>query len=264
MPNSSDILELKFDGNGINPSKVKASEIAALIKDFEDAIVTTIKNESPAIDIEQVLICFDTVKNKSIAINLKPNSEIVTGEVKKIVDRSYKVLTTAIASNDYSKLSNSTIVALRSISKFTNNYQCPANFKKNGKFLSAINPDTEIKLNKSGYLKGDTTIYGELVDAGGDNPNIHIKINGEYTVIIDTDKLKAKELAARLYDQVGLKGSAKWDIITSKILEFKLHEVLEYAPGNVSKTFSELKKLTSGYWDKFNNNDDINKNLLRD
>ena len=30
-------------------------------------------------------------------------------------------------------------------------------------------------------------------------------------------------------------------------------------PGNITTAFKKLKKLTSGVWDTYNNNDDINK-----
>lgn len=260
----NDILELKFEGNGINPRKVKPSEIATLIQDFEKAILCTIKTTHPIIDTNEVLFTLDEIKDASIGINFMPNTYRIAPEIKNLIINSYILLSTTVANNDYSQLSNDTIYSLRNILKFTKKYECSASFRHNGESLSTITPTTDIKLNKAGLMKGDTTIYGELIDSGGDNPNIHLKINGEYTIIIDTDRQKAKELATKLYDQIGLKGHAKWDILTSKIVEFKLYEVLDYTGGNIKDTFSELKGMVSGYWDNFSTNDDINKQLLRD
>ena len=39
MENGNDILELKFEGNGINPSIVKPSEVATQIEQFEKALI---------------------------------------------------------------------------------------------------------------------------------------------------------------------------------------------------------------------------------
>lgn len=264
MSAENDILELKFEGNGINPSKVKPSEIASIIQDFEKAILCTIKTTHPAIDTNEVLFTLEEIKDASIGINFVPNTFRIPPEIKSLVISSYVLLSTSIASGNYSQLSNDTLYSLKRISKFAKKYECSASFRHNGESLSTITPSTDIKLNQVGLIKGDTTIFGELIDSGGDNPNIHLKINDDYTVIIDTDKKKAKELATKLYDYIGLKGQAKWDVLTSRIVEFKLYEVLEYSGGNISGAFSELRGNVSGYWDNFNSNDDINKQLLRD
>lgn len=261
MSNTKEILELKFEGNGINPTKVRPSEIAQIILDFEKAILGALGGAYPVVNTKEPLITFESIKNESIGLRFTTNRQAAPAAIRKLITKTYEKITSSIENGDYSSLPEETVSSLKSISKFARKYNCNAGFKRNGRQLTSITPKTEIKSNKNNFLKGDTTIYGELVDAGGDNPNIHIKINNDYTVIIDTDKKRAKELAARLYDQVGLKGSAKWDILTSKIIEFKLYDILDYSPGNLKETFDELKKITSGYWDKFNTNEEITNNL---
>lgn len=259
MSTAKEILELKFEGNEISPDKVKPSEVAKLIVEFEKALTTTIEIEHRIVNDKEPLFTIETIKHASIGILFK-----VGKNDRAAVRRSYKTLTTAIENNDYSKLPEETVKSIRSIANFAKKYNCSANFRRNGKRLSTIGPNAEIKYVSNSLLRGDTTIYGELFDAGGDNPNLHVKINNDYTVIIDTDRATAKALAAKyLYDQVGLRGHAKWDLFTSKIVEFKLYEVLDYVPGNVKKTFDELRNITSGYWDN-KSDDDIKKNLLRD
>ena len=258
----SDIFELRFEGNGIKPNKVKPSEVGTLIQEFEKALLSVIKQDYPQIDVTETLITFDKIEDKSLGLGFAGNCEVELG-IRRIISKSYKSLTTAISTGDFSGYNNDTISPLRVISDFTKKYSCTGNFKHNGKNLGSIHPNSDIKLKKPQYLKGDTTIYGELIDAGGDNPNIHIKISDSYFVIIKTDRQKTKELATRLYDQVGLKGEAKWDIATSKIIEFKLYEVLDYTAGNIKSAIESLRKETSGIWDNFNSNEAINKKLLR-
>lgn len=264
MSSGSEILELKIEGNEINPKAVRPSEIAALLKDFESALLATIKFEHPAIDTNEVLVTFDNIKNESIGLFFSPNTTRSAQEVKSFLIASYISLTTSISKNDYSHLPNEAVQALKGISKFLKKHDCSANFKFNGEHLSTINSQTDIKLNKPAYLKGDTTIYGEIIDAGGDNPNIHIKLNDDYIIIIDADKEKVKFLGGKLYTFIGLKGLAKWDVQTSKIIDFKLYDIIEYTSGNVRNSFKKLKELTSGYWDNFNSSDEINSHLLRD
>jgi hypothetical protein len=258
----NDIFELRFEGNNIKPNKVKPSEVANLIQDFEKALLSVIKQDYPQIDGNELLVTFEKIEDKSLGLAFVSNNEIEPA-FKRMVSTSYKSLNTAISTNNFSRYGNETIAPVRNISDFTKRHQCNGSFKYNGKNLSVITPSTEITFVKTQYLKGNTTIYGELIDAGGDNPNIHIKISDTYSVIIKTDKEKTKELASRLYDQVGLKGEAKWDIFSSKIIDFKLYEVLDYTSGNIKSAIEELRKETSGVWDSYNSNESINKKLLR-
>ncbi|HVK97412.1 MAG TPA: hypothetical protein VM368_06320, partial [Flavisolibacter sp.] len=91
-----------------------------------------------------------------------------------------------------------------------------------------------------------------------------IRISDEQVLIFSTSHSHAKALAAKLYENVTLKGIAKWDAETLKIEDFKLIDILEYSPGNTSKAIGDLKKITSGFWDRYNTNEDINNQLLRD
>ena len=262
--NITDILELKCDGNGVKPDNVKASEIGALISEFETAILSTVKHENPEIDITELLICFDSIKDESIGIFLRSNIDKVKPEILKLVSASYLILNTCIFTNDYTRLPTQAITSLKRIQSFAKRHEGQARFKYNGEQLSVIDARSEIKAIGQTFIKGDTTIYGELFDVGGDNPNIHIKINNDYNVIIETDRQQTKELASRLYDTVGLRGFAKWDLVTSRILEFKLYDVIDYKPGNIKNTLDKLRDLSSGVWDNYNTNDEINNQLLRD
>lgn len=265
MNRNYDILELKFEGNGINPKSVKASEIASLITEFECAILSTLKYENPEIDTKStVLLCFESVEDKSIGIFLSSNIDKIKQEIKTLIGASYVSLATSIGNADFNKLPDEAILSLKKIQTFTTKNDCQATFKYNGETLSVINSNSKIKVSNNTIVQGDTTIYGELIDVGGENPNIHIRINDDYKITITTTKQQTKELANRLYETIGLKGNAKWDLSTSKITEFKLYNILEYTPGNIKKAFEELKDISNGFWDSLNSNDEINRKLLRD
>ena len=253
-----DILELKFEGNNVNPSTVKPSEIAHLIEDFEKALLSTIEQNHREINTEAVLFTFHEIKDESLGLRFMP--KLIT----EIILSSYSIITTCINEGNFNQLNLNTIAALKSITKFSKRHNCIGYFKKNGITLSTFTATTEINFDKNHLVKGERTIYGKLIDVGGENPNIHLKVNDDYIIIITTDEKNAKYLATKLFEKVGLKGTAKWDAITSQIVDFKLHDIIDYIPGNVSNAFNEMKKLTSGFWDNFNNNDEINNHLFRD
>lgn len=105
--------------------------------------------------------------------------------------------------------------------------------------------------NKLETIKGQTTIYGEVRAAGGDkNPRATLKINDEYTISFDVKKNVAEQLAAHLYNHVGLKGTAKWDKNTYKILGFKVDSVIIIEHKSLIDTFRDLGKSLGGQINK--------------
>lgn len=258
--NEIEILQLRFDGNGINPDRVKPSEISDLIKDYQDALLFTIKQDYPAIDTEQILFTLESIRNESLGINFKAIKEPILPQIRDAVVASYLLITSSINTNDYSSLNQNTIQSLKRIVAFSKKHGCNAEFNRNGETISIITPNADIQVNKIPLIKSNTIIYGEIVDVGS---NIHLKLNEGYNIIIDADKKTSKALASRLWEQVGFRGTAKWDPVTFKIVEFKLVDVLDYNPGGLQSAFAKLRDV-SGAWDQFNSNDDINKQLLRD
>lgn len=259
----SDILELKFDGNEISPSKVKPSEIAQLISDFEKALVACIKEDNVELDVSEVLFTFESIGHKSLGLDFKPKL-FQTLKVEDAIKKSFRKLSERVKTNDFVGFNNDGINGLKGIAKFTKKYGCIGSFILNNETLSIITPETEIKQKPVPYLKGDTNVYGKLIDIGGEKPNIHLKVNEDYVIIFDATEKEAKDLAARLYDFIGVRGSAKWEIETSKIVEFKLLNILEYNPTSIKGAFNSLKNITSGVWDNYNTNQEISNQLLRD
>lgn len=262
MKAGNDILELKFEG--ITRKNVRPGELGVLIYEFERIILSTVKSDYPAINTEEILVNFESIKDESIGINLTPNLEIVGSEIKQLIVDSYLSFTSELESGNFQNLSIGTLKSLKRIQQFSKKYNTTAFFRKNGENLSSLHPETKFKVTKSNLLGGNTTIYGELFDAGGETPNIHIRINDQYNVIVGATKDVVKELAGKLYEIVGLKGYAKWDIKTSEIQEFELHNIVGYKSGGVKESFKKLRELSSGYWDKFDTTDEINNQLLRD
>ncbi len=261
MAENIDILQLRFEGNGINPEKVKPSQVCDLVINLQNALLATIKKEYPEIDVETVLFSLDGIKHESLGINLKALKEKLLPQVYDAVIGSFLLIATCVGTNDVSKLSSIAVQSIKKIAAFSKENGCNGQFNHNGKTISTITPTTEIKEIKIPSLKSSVNIYGEIIDVGS---NIHVKLDDGNTVIVDTDKATSKQLAPRLWDYVGLRGIAKWDIETFKITEFKLTEVLDYNPGSISDAFNELKSSGNSGWDNFNNNDDIAKQLFRD
>ena len=203
-------------------------------------LLSTIKQSNPTIDTNEVLFTFESIKNESLGLNFIPTFQI-PNEVTDSCSWFFSINIFLHKTGDFTPLPDEAIGALKTFSKFSKVHNCSANFRHNGNYLSTINPTTEIKVQKKAFLKGDINIYGTLNDAGGENPNIHLKVNDEYNLIIETSKETAKELAVRLYEYVGLRGTAKWDAVTGEVTEFKLLNILEYQVSSIKEAFSKCK-----------------------
>ena len=258
MNDGDDILEIRFAGNGVSPLSVKPHEVAELIVSFEKALLSDIKERHPEIDTSQLLFAFTDIKNESLGLGFVPKI------VKDIIVRSYSLIASCVGNGDLSSLNNETIQHLKTFTKFSKNHGCVGELKLNGERISSFTPTTELQYNKNQIIKGDIRLFGRVIDAGGDRPNVHLKVNDERILIFFTSEANAKLLAHKLYEKDSLVGTAKWDAITNEILEFKLLEIVDFAAGGTLDAINELRKITSGYWDKFNTTDEINNQLLRD
>lgn len=256
--NGDEIIELKFEGNNISPSIVKPHEITELVNSFERALLYTIKKNHPEIDTTQLLFSFEKIKDESLDIQFFPKL------VQSIVLSSFVLISDSIKNANFETLDSKTINELNTFVKFSNKYQCIGSFTYNGNRLSSLSGNTEIAIPKNKEATEETVIFGEITGAGGLKPNVHLRINDEYNIIISTDKKTSKILANKLYEKVKLAGIAKYDVDTTQITHFKISEILDYTPGNTYQAITELRAITSGYWDQFNTNEDINNELLRD
>lgn len=258
MTDNIDILQVRFSGNEISPGKVKPHEIAEIITAIEKSLLSVIKEKHPEIDTDQLLFSLEEVSNQSLGFGFTPRL------VANIITSCYSFISTSVSTGDFSKLNNDAITNLKVLTRFAKKYNCVGDFNLNGETISTITPTTEIVVNKKPLIKGDVKLFGKVLDAGGKNPNVHILINDEKELIFPTSETNAKELAYKLYEKVTLIGTAKWDPDTYEIKEFKLIEIDKYSTGKTKKAIDDLKNLSSGFWDNFGTNDEINNQLFRE
>lgn len=84
-------------------------------------------------------------------------------------------------------------------------------------------------VEKNVDIRTTMTIYGELLDVGGANPNAHIcSAAFEDDVKIDVNRDMAKQLASRLYEQVGVRADVV--IRNGKIVSGKALSIVNYEP----------------------------------
>ena len=244
MDGGNNIFELKFFGNDISPEKVKPSEIAQLLANFERIIINQAQFESPGIDSDEVLFCFDKLDDKSLDLIFK------TLKLKDILLSSYLTVATAFTTGDYSKIDKSAITPLKDIVKFTKKHNCEGSFKLNDETISSFNSNVEINYNLPQSIKGETTIYGKIIRVGGEEPRIHFRTSDDEKLIFDIDESLAKKLASKLYEFIGLIGTATWNINNFRIENFKIDSIIELDNKPITEILDEIKGVIGKYWDE--------------
>lgn len=262
----SNIIELRIHGNGISPASVSASEVATLISNFEKLILDNARARYPLADPKQLpTLHFSEVRDESISIRLKEDITKVASQFKYSIKESFLSLGIFIGTGQIDHIASKPLGHLNSIQSILKKYDAEAELKWNGDNVANFNRYVNFEVAKSipGEYSGKTTIIGRLDDVGGITPNIHIHIDGK-DLVIWTSREIAKKLAPSLYEVIVLDGIATWNTETDEIIKFTIDEVIEYKVGGTYEAILELRELSSGYWDNFNSDEEINEALLRD
>lgn len=232
-------IDIKLDREGLNPENFNFDELAKFLKVFSDIIA---KDKSSAEDFRS---SFVGIESNCINLKFLFSRKALTSYAAFIMFQ--KGLLFSLPSSF-----NSTIKELNSFccrNKLT--IELPLNRRIKETF-SEQKPFKQVQTTK---MKAETYIYGKLMDIGGSKPNAHVSLlNSDKTVTCSLPEDKAKELAARLYEVVGLQGIAYYE--NNELISFQVSDILPYRKRNNVDPFEELKKLgISKYFDGIDPNE---------
>lgn len=109
-------------------------------------------------------------------------------------------------------------------------------------------------LSRPPALIGETTIYAKVIRVGGQKPKVEVEtVNGD-TLFCEASIDITTKLGTRLYQIVGLVGTAIWDSELNNIEQFSIKDVTEYANTSIKEAMNELSRLTKEY---YSNIDDV-------
>jgi len=244
MPNTKDIIELCFRGEGITPENLKASEVADLITSYEEALLGVIARNNPEINTEEIFVSLIGIEENSVHLKFKP-------KIVGVVISAAIVINTAIISNQYQTLPFKSVESLGKIWSFTKRRNCSGEISGDENFpVARISPETEIKISDEFFYQGDTTIYGKVERVGGSIPRVRIKLDDDQVIYTEINQPLAKRLAKDLYEEVCIKGFAKWRKENLKIEEFKVEQVIDFVDGPIVDALEELRAVIGPSWER--------------
>lgn len=243
MEDQDAIIEIRLTGNGVNPQSLKAKEVAELLKGLEDSLFHIVSTANPDISRDEIYISLTDVKDESLGLAFMPN-------LKSITVAGFVALTTAISTGTLEQLPIKSIEGLRDLIKVGKRKNCNTEFKLNREVRAVWLPTASVEIPSSAYITGFTTIYPYIKRSGGTTPTVAMRIdaNDPYIYVTTTEEF-AKKLGERLYTTVGLTGTATWERVTRRLIDFKIEQILNYRETASVNTFDVLQNTLGSYWD---------------
>ena len=233
-------FEIRLDGMGISPATVKIKDLTDIISSFEEIMIHLIKREHPDIDTDEIVIGLSEVLDGSAKFRFQSFLPSILA--------TFITFTHAIANNDYKYVP---LEPIRKMFECSKKLKCNIEFRKSvdsKEPLAKITPDTKITAPEDQFIEGQTTIYGVIERVGGKDPTVMVTLLNGQTVYCKVDAEFAKKIASRLYNCVGLIGTARWDLESYKIESFKILDITNYEYTPISGSISELSAMIGKYW----------------
>lgn len=101
-------------------------------------------------------------------------------------------------------------------------------------------------------FRGGSSLIGQVVRVGGEEPKVRLKLPSGKVLSCDTSEHVAKELGHRLYETVTCKGYATWDYATGEVLKFKIETVGKFRKVPASVAFENLAEAMPSVIAKWN------------
>ncbi|MBI4332457.1 MAG: hypothetical protein HY673_14385 [Chloroflexi bacterium] len=239
---ATDFIEIRFSGEGVKPETTKASDIADIIKAIESMLESYIFRDHPDTDKDAVIVGLVSIENLSVGLTFR-------SQIPAITIRAFEKVGEAVATGQYSELPPASLEALNTIALFTRRRQCTTDFiVRNGqrKTVATMTPQTKIERLPS--LTGETTIYGQVIRVGGRDPKVWVElINGDQ-ITCEASVDIVRKLGGKLYDIVGLSGSARWNPKSLALEGFTAKDITPYEETPLEDAFGQLAKVAGQYY----------------
>jgi len=239
-------------GDGITPESFKASEVAKLITLLENAFQVYLQTTGEESDKDFYLSLVD-VKNESLGLEFLPQ------KVKSFLT-AFTLITSSINTQNFTEIPTKTIEDFQEIQKIIKAKNCAAEFIYKGESRASIDSNTLIEIPKTGVIRGETVLYGEVKRIGGQNPTASIKLDSGETITCSISKNVAKKLGAKIYSHVSLRGLATWSVTDYNLLGFIIEDFNDFQQISNEDAFNRLRNSIGTYWDSI---EDIDSFLLR-
>lgn len=246
------LIEIKIMGENITPDKISSRDVGELIAAIETMVAVIVARDNPALGIDErdVTVGLADIEYGSLTTLFQSQYEV------EVLDAIHQVAT-SINASDYNNTPTKVIESVETVRKIARKYSTDIEFwERNGQRiqLTTVNANTKIDV-KIPTFSGKTTLYGTLIRVGGESPpraGIRL-ITGNYVTcnITERENLRiARQLGERLYTEVGIYGTARWDLRDMSLDHFLIEQLTEYSRKSVDEALESLSIVAGKYYDR--------------
>lgn len=234
-------VEVKIPG--VLPETIPARELAEMLVALETAIVGAMGLTPDEQLAEPPVVSLVGIRRGSTSLQLLKSPRVL---------RAYTRLATAVAERDVGSLPPRAREGTRLLARVVERRGIEVQFRdplQRRRVIGVIRPDTDLFAASTAPLKGETTLYGKVERVGGATPRLRLQIEDGRTISCDISRALAKELGKRLYEWVGVAGTAEWNPVDLTVESFRVERVLAFQDPHPTEAFERLSEELAGAWD---------------
>lgn len=241
-------IEILVSGENFDVRNVSLNQIGDFLKAIEQTINPIVIRDNPSLDFQDgdVIVSLRSISKGSLR-------NILESKYEREVSQAIELAADAIIMENYSALPIRTVEALKEVIRFNRRHNSDTEiWQSNGSRakLATITQTTKVRVENF-ITKGTTTLYGDLMRIGGDNPPRALM------KFIDGTKLScriksiqiAKQMSPLLYQRIGVRGIAQWDTRDMSLHEFRIESLTPYRQKTLKESFERLREAVGDYVD---------------
>ncbi|MDE0610587.1 MAG: hypothetical protein OXH77_11855 [Anaerolineaceae bacterium] len=237
-------FEVLVRGEGFALVNVRIKEISNLLVAVEEIVSSIVERDHPKLETsKQGALGLTSVRAGSLHAGFASHFEEVV--------QAWHEVSRSIERQDYTDLPAKATDKLGSIEKFNRKHNTDTEFwLDNGSRKHLATVTTDAGLPQSHFIFGTTTFYGRLLRIGGKKrPTAYIELAEDETLkcYVKTTDLASK-MAKRLYDVIGVRGTAKWNIADNVPEHFTVEQLMEYRQTSLLKAMQSLREVAGEHY----------------
>lgn len=241
-------FEIVVTGKDFHTELIRPTEVAKIITSVEQMIRAIVARDNPDLDLreDELVIGLSSVTQSELK-----NTFVTPYENE--VSRAVELTASAINEENFAAIPVESIRAIKALRAFNKLTDTSTELRQgNGTYarLAELKPNTRIRTQTS-IIKAQTSMYGTLSRIGGyDPPRAYIRfLDGTKLSCRVKDTQLAHEMAEHLYQTIGVRGVAHWDIRNMLLHDFRIEELLPYTQTSLSDAMTGLRERIGKYYD---------------
>lgn len=237
-------VEMAITGAKVTPETVSIRDLVDILARVERMVVSYAEARFAELTEEATLSLVD----------IEAGSECLVFSVPDPLLGAVAQISKAVQLGDYVELPQSTYAELYGLSESVTKRGWGFEIQENlghGIHHARIDDQNMLAPRSPAFVQGTTTVHGRCLRVGGAvQPKAEIRLSTTAKILnVDLSEEMAKELAARLYEEVVLEGSVTWNMDSWEIERFRVSRITAYRKTDPDLGFKELAEAAEGRWE---------------